>query len=93
MKIYITKYALTHGILTGSDAIVDGISASVRGVLYNSKGQAILDRGSCGTYQWFHGQDWHRTRTDAIARAEDMKQKKIRSLEKNLRKIQELVFK
>jgi len=90
MKIYITKYALTEGILTGSDAVIDGTMASVY-VLHDAKGRAFNEVTT--KQHHYHGQDWHRTRTDAIARAEDMKQKKIRSLEKNLRKIQELVFK
>ena len=89
MKIYITKYALTEGILTGSDAVIDGTMASVY-TLHDPKGRVM---NKIGTQAYFHGQDWHKTRTDAITRAEDMKQKKIRSLERNLRKIQELTFK
>ena len=90
MKIYITKYALTEGILTGTAAVIDGNMASVY-VLHDSKGR-VFNEVTTKQYH-FHNRDWHKTRTDAVARAEDMKQKKIRCLERNLRKIQELTFK
>lgn len=83
MEIYVTKYALTSGILK-LEAEVDDSVATVRG------------NRNKGTYdQWFHGEgkDWHRTWESALARAEEMRIRKLQSLDKKMKKIGALEFK
>ena len=78
---WITKYALTSGILKKrvedcfdiSDAMVQVISRS-------------------SPKEYYHGRDWHRTENEAIERANEMKRKKISSLEKQLKAIKALDF-
>lgn len=79
MKIYITKYALTGGIkeADAEDSAVDG-GATVR---------------VHGTYpQYFYGNDWHTCRELAKSRAEEMRIKKIASLNKQITKLERLKF-
>ena len=77
--VYVTKWALTAGIQT-KQASVEERGATVR--------------------EWKHGwiftlyrKDWHRTPEAAIARAEEMRLKKIASLKKSLAKMEALTFK
>jgi hypothetical protein len=81
MKIYITKYALTDGIVE-SEAEINGGMAVVR------------KQYSGGLDQYFHGEgkDWHLSKESAIAKAEDMRLKKIASVKKQLSKLEELSF-
>jgi hypothetical protein len=81
MKVWITKYALTEGILE-----VDG--KQCREGMISVK---PTKPGYLTTY--FYGNDWHRTREDAIARAEVMRAKKIASLRKSITKMETLSFK
>jgi len=84
MKIYVTKWALTLGILEmEAEDDVDGKRldmAYVPGVLLIS------------TSQNFHKREWHRTRAEAITRAEEMRQNKMRSLQKQLMKLSTMVI-
>ena len=45
-----------------------------------------------GDHETAHGNDWHRTEADAVARAEQMRVKKIASLEKQIAKLKKLSF-
>lgn len=80
MKVWITKYALTDGIieadanpvLCGSVCISDIISP----VLCR-----ILNEG-----------EWHSDKKQAIDKAEEMRQKKIASLKKQIEKLKEMRF-
>ena len=78
MEVWITKYALTQGIfkLHVTD-IGDG-----------------MVRSADNAFEMYHeeGRDWHRTKESAIARAEEMRLKKITSLEKQIDKIKKLDF-
>jgi hypothetical protein len=82
-RIWITKYALTSGIFE-ADAEVEK----------NSDGMAVVPKNyETGTYaQYFHGKDWHLTREGALTRAEEMRVKKITSLKKQLKKLEEMNF-
>lgn len=40
----------------------------------------------------FHGNEWHRTREEAVARAEQMRAAKIASLKKQIAKLEKLSF-
>lgn len=42
--------------------------------------------------EWFYPPDWHKSREDAIAWAEKMRQKKIASLEKQIDRLKSLKF-
>ena len=83
MKIWNTKYALTNGI-TEHEA-EDCFHISEGWVKYQTDN---------GYLQYLHGEgkQWHRTQESALARAEEMRQKKIQSLRKQLAKIESLRF-
>jgi len=80
MTIYITKYALTSGIITIQDDIIGPF------------GQYSLGF-TIGTYNHiaFKGQ-WHGTKKEAIEKAELMRSKAIDSIKKKLAKIERLNF-
>lgn len=77
-KIYVTKYALTSGI-SEHDAEVssDGNMASFRKNGYPHN---------------YHGNDFHLTFESALNRAEEMRIKKLQSLDKQIKKISSLKF-
>jgi len=78
IKAWITKYALTEGIQLVNGEVCHGISST------------MLTYGQYGTA---HGIDWHRTPEAALARAEEMRIAKIKSLRKSIAKMESLVFK
>lgn len=80
MKVWITRYALTDGILE-SDAEIC-LDADMKGNMI------VCDRG------YFHGEgrDWHRTKEAALVRAEKMRQKKIASLKRQIEKLEKIKF-
>lgn len=75
-KVYITKYALTSGIFSMEGEIRGD---TVRG-LGDHNGHIYLDR------------DWWLTKAAAITRAEELKEKKIKSLKKQLKKLEAMTF-
>lgn len=76
MKVWITAYALTKGIIeVEGEAYGDG--TFFRSAKYESS---------------FYKPDWHETRESAIARAREMQAKKIASLQKQIKKIEGLKF-
>ena len=79
MKVWITKYALTDGIIEaeGKPYGFEWVSAS-------------WDNGfRCSVF----GQgEWFDTKERAIAKAEEMRQKKIASLKKRIEKLEEMRF-
>lgn len=84
MKVYITKYALTSGVFSGEAEICKDTStdmAIVRGKDFNQ-----FD-------QYYHGKNWHKTKEEAIARAETMRENKLVSLKKQIQKIKGIDFK
>ena len=76
----ITKYALTQGIFEVEAEVIDtpGEPASM-----------IAVRRS-GPY--YHGTNWHRTKEEAIKKAETMRKKKIASLKEQIAKFEALTF-
>ena len=79
MKVWITKYALTDGIIEVDAELcgLDMISAS-------------WDNGTrCNN---FEGQEWWNTKKYAIKHAEEMRQKKIASLKKQIEKLEGVRF-
>ena len=77
---WITKYAMTSGILKKRVEDCFNLSKDMVQVV----GSHIMDV--------YHGHDWHRTENEAIERANEMKRKKIASLEKQLKTIKALDF-
>lgn len=77
MKAWITKYALTKGIL---EKEVDDCG----------DGMVIESNNHFPTY--YHGTDWHKDKKSAIAKAEEMRKKKIASLKKKIEKLEKMKF-
>lgn len=79
IRVWITKYAMSSGIL--EMAVRDcgnGMVADVRpGYMSHYHGE---------------GREWHRTHESAVARAEEMRTKKLRSLQAQIEKIAALKF-
>lgn len=86
MKVWITKYALSSGIIE-ADA---EISSNFPSMINCAKTGFFADI----PFPVFHGdgKDWHRTEADAKARANAMVQAKIKSVKKSLEKLEKLVF-
>lgn len=76
---YITKYALTEGII------------SVEVTLGHFPG-VVREVGEARWVYTYAGADWHRTREAAVASAEKMRAKRIASLEKQIAKLKALDF-
>lgn len=78
---WITKFALTTGIEQG---VVEEC--------FETSPTMVVKRieGSPSTY--FHNREWHRTKSAAIERAEEMREKRILSLNKQLTKLAGLNF-
>ena len=79
MKVWITKYALTDGIIEadGEPYGLEWVSAS-------------WDNGDkCND---FEQEEWFDTKERAIQKAEEMRQKKIASLKKQIEKLEEMRF-
>lgn len=84
MKAWITKYALTKGIQEIEAEVCENVSADmIKDLSYEARWQP---------YYHGEGREWHRTRSGAIARAEEMRQKKIASLKKQIKKFEALRF-
>lgn len=82
MKVWITKYALTQGIDEVEAEICDSNMIKVK-----ARGTGCID-------EYYHGKgkEWHLDRESAVKKAEEMKLKKIASLEKQIKKLKELKF-
>lgn len=80
MKAYITKYALTAGIIETDQAEQ----------LHNdSRIRANIGMDS----NYFDALDWHKDKSYAINRARLMKQRRIESLKKQIKKLEAMEFK
>lgn len=82
IKAWITSHALTRGIID-VDAVVVRDDESSRMISYR--------RGSAYTV-YVYGKDWHRTREAAVKRAEEMRLAKIKSLRRQIEKLEKLRF-
>ncbi len=78
MKVWISKYALTQGIFEMDAKILENMAIST-----------VRDFPTC-----YHGEgkEWHRTKGEAIKRAEEHRLNKITSLKKQLSKMESLKF-
>lgn len=77
MKAWVTKWALSSGIIE-----VDGEITSSGCLRYKS--------GEFTGYVF--GNDFHQTKESAIARAEEMRIRKLKSLDKQIKKVSALKF-
>jgi len=77
---YITKYALTMGILE----IKAGVCHRINSGMIAEVG---AEHRSC-----YHGEgkEWHRTREEAVKRAEVMREKKIAALKTQIKKLERM---
>lgn len=83
MTVFVTKHALTKGIQEFVvESCGDGMVRTLTGPHINSY------------VQYFHGEgrDWHRILEGAQKRAEEMRIKKIESLNKSIKKLEKLRF-
>lgn len=79
-KIWVTRWALTSGIIHTNAMIHEG------------QAMASFTHQAGGGKVFVHGDDFHLTEELAIQRAYIMRAKKIQSLNKQLEKIQKLSF-
>ena len=77
MKVWITKYCLTQGIL---EKVVDDCGNGM-----------VADRSS-GFSEYYHVPFWHRSKELAINHAEELRLKKITSVKKQLKRLEKLHF-
>jgi len=80
MKVWITKYALTAGIIETelAEEVRDGMIRANIGMASN----------------YFHGEgrEWHKTKESALRRAEIMRANKLDSLRKQIAKVKAINF-
>lgn len=76
---WVTKYALTEGILKMQVEDCFGVSPDMVKKVNSPS-------------NWFHGKDWHRSYEDAVARAEEMRTEKLKSIDKQRARILALKF-
>jgi len=82
-KVYVTKYALSTGISVFKD---------VEWCREISEGM-IAGRIEGHLTQHFHGNEWHRTKEEALARAEEMRNAGIKSAMKKVDRLSDIIFK
>lgn len=76
--VYITKYALTRGVYAIDCRITN-------------RDMAVAETGRYTDFNiYFHKGDWFHTREEALAKAQEMRDKKILSLNKQIIKLQSL---
>jgi hypothetical protein len=82
IHVWITKYALTQGIFEIDATVCTKINKD------------MIEEVGAGYPTMYHreGEEWHRTKESAIKRAEEMKQAKIKSVKKQLNKLENLKF-
>ena len=85
MKVWITKYALTDGILEGE--IIAEHKIRENPIEYKSR---YLCRNTEGDQFYLDGDDFCYTHECAIEKAKEMRQKKIASLKKQIKKLEEM---
>lgn len=82
MKVWITKYALTSGIFEAEAEVCSHISEEMI---------KLTRPGRCP--EMFHGEgkEWHRTKESALERLTVMKENKISSLKRKIKKIESII--
>lgn len=75
-KVYITKYALTEGPFTTDGEIIESMVVWVHS----------------GYRQYAHGKEWWLTEEEALADCERRRLTKIKSIDKQRKKLEEMKF-
>lgn len=80
MKVWITKFALTAGIFSVEATPKDGM------VAYRRSPDSYIE--------YAHGlaREWHLTPESALDRAEEMRAKKLESLDAQIKKVSKITF-
>ena len=78
-KAYITRYSLTTGI---KESTVEWCESSPK----------MVQEKDTSYPTYYHGKDWHRTREEAVARAKEMRDKKIASMKKKIKQLEVMDF-
>ena len=87
MKVWITKYALTQGIEEIDLNQVKEFEMTDAGYLcFRRNGKYSY------TTEIYSQKEWHRTKESAMQKAEEMRQKKIASLKKQIDKLERIRF-
>ena len=86
MKVWITKYALTEGIIEA-----EAEQTQVSEKLITCKKEGWFE-GALFPHFYGEGKEWHRSPEEARAYANLMVRRKIESLDKQRAKLQKLVF-
>lgn len=82
MKIYITKHALTQGIVEAEGEQIEDTPKMVK----------VLPRTNSHYSYYLFKPHWHENKEEAVAQAEKMRLAKIKSLEKQIKKLQNMKF-
>jgi len=86
ITVWITKYALTHGIFAKKVLI----SETDNNIIEIIKDEPLY---SWAQYQYHkEGKEWHRTKEAAIKKAEELRDRKIKSLERQIEKLKNMKF-
>lgn len=80
MKVWITKYALTKGIFETDVEVCREINPD------------MVKQTGIQWPQYFHKPHWHESWGDAAAQAERMRQAKLKSLKKQIAKLEAMRF-
>ena len=80
MKVWISKYALSDGV---SEVDVDAKVTESGGLTF---------RSDTGYQVYYSANDWHNSKEKAVTKAEEMRQRKLKSLYKQIKKLSEIKF-
>jgi hypothetical protein len=78
MKVFVTKYALSRGVLEIEGEISEGIPSM------------FVRRGEWASA--FFKPYWHENWGDAVCHAEELRQKAIRAAERKIKKLRDMSF-
>jgi hypothetical protein len=81
MKVWITRRALTQGVI------------EAEAVLCKTPSGKMIEVGSGFSSEIFHKPYWHTSREAALDHAEDLRQRRVVALHKELKKLRALKFK
>lgn len=87
-KYWVTKYALTKGIKVLTDQVPKGVAEYVRKV----EEEYLYAKSEHGYLQLYNKSEWFLSEEEAVRRAEELRLKKLASLEKQIQKLKKLKF-
>lgn len=90
--VYVTKWALTRGILIwNTEDAITGKADDWRGLRIDAQG-AMGAQGGYPTRAFLFGDEWHITQEGAVIKARLMRVRKIASLERQQVKLRAMTF-